>query len=340
MAKSKKNLAKNIATLFITIILMLALFEISFRFIDPFESINSISNMITRNSIWEERKELQNTKCEFEIINEYNGSNKIYQELRDFDYEFNKTNNTYRILTIGDSFTYGSGVNLCNTWPKQLERKLSNITSKKIEVINGGRNGLETTNELKYLKDRGIKFKPDMVIVGYFLNDATLKASNVLITNRIRKGHVAISNNSMETNSHLLRFLYKTIEKQKLTKSTIKEYHDSYFNNTELWEKNKKALLGLKTFSEKENFTLIVVIFPILYDLKDNTYPFIDIIHTIDSFLKENNIHSHSLLPYFQGYKEKNLWLTINNAHPNEKGHEIASSGIKEILVNNYLPNK
>ena len=39
------------------------------------------------------------------------------------------------------------------------------------------------------------------------------------------------------------------------------------------------------------------------------------------------------------GYKDKELWVSPNNAHPNEKGQDIASSAIKEILIKDYLYN-
>ena len=51
----------------------------------------------------------------------------------------NKPDDTYRIITVGGSTTFGSGVTNENTWPKILEKKLQNISKgKNIEVINAG----------------------------------------------------------------------------------------------------------------------------------------------------------------------------------------------------------
>jgi len=37
---------------------------------------------------------------------------------RDLDYPLKKSNNIYRIAVIGDSFTFGQGVELNQTYPK------------------------------------------------------------------------------------------------------------------------------------------------------------------------------------------------------------------------------
>lgn len=47
----------------------------------------------------------------------------------------------YRILCFGDSWTYGYGVNIENSWTKILEQYLIANRSENIEVINCGRPG-------------------------------------------------------------------------------------------------------------------------------------------------------------------------------------------------------
>lgn len=92
--------------------------------------------------------------------------------LRDRDFLPNKALDTYRILAIGDSFTYGWGVKDDESWPKQLERILSEkFRNKKIEVINAGIPGYFPRGYVNIAKEFIPKFSPDLVLVGIVEGD-------------------------------------------------------------------------------------------------------------------------------------------------------------------------
>lgn len=84
------------------------------------------------------------------------------------DYSIKKEQSTYRILTIGDSFTYGLYVESKNSYPKQLEKllnsKLSCSNIKKFEVINIGVGGYDVNYTVERFLKRGVKYQPDLVI--------------------------------------------------------------------------------------------------------------------------------------------------------------------------------
>jgi len=71
---------------------------------------------------------------------------------------------TYRVLAIGDSLTYGWGVEIEQTWPTQLERNLRE-GGLDLEVLNLGRSGI-APSFYALLAERAIPLlKPDLVIV-------------------------------------------------------------------------------------------------------------------------------------------------------------------------------
>ncbi len=83
------------------------------------------------------------------------------------DYAISKEKDVFRIIAIGDSFTYGLHVNTDSNWVSLLERKLNqgNCTDeKKYEVINLGAMGYDAAYEVERFKTRGAKYKPDLVI--------------------------------------------------------------------------------------------------------------------------------------------------------------------------------
>jgi lysophospholipase L1-like esterase len=73
---------------------------------------------------------------------------------------------TERILILGDSVTFGVGVDSSDTFSSLLEAKLGDV-----EVINAGVNGYTTYNELQYFLEKGTSLNPDLVVVAVCLND-------------------------------------------------------------------------------------------------------------------------------------------------------------------------
>lgn len=89
----------------------------------------------------------------------------------------------FRVLALGDSFTFGFGVDAEDAYPKQLERLLrANRRGAEYDVINAGTPGYATNQELQYLKKDGLAYQPDLVLIGFFAaNDVK---GNLLPPNR------------------------------------------------------------------------------------------------------------------------------------------------------------
>lgn len=84
----------------------------------------------------------------------------------DNDFRYRKDDSIFRIAILGDSYVEALQVPREKTFHKLLEDMLnsSNISKKKIEVYSFGHSGNGTLLNFYYLKNYGIKFKPDLVI--------------------------------------------------------------------------------------------------------------------------------------------------------------------------------
>ena len=83
-----------------------------------------------------------------------------------------KPEGVYRVMTLGCSTTYGWGVADDETYPAVLERLLKAKGHDKVEVINGGQPGYTSFQGL-WLWDQALKdYEPDLVLVGYIVQDA------------------------------------------------------------------------------------------------------------------------------------------------------------------------
>lgn len=85
-----------------------------------------------------------------------------------FDYSVNKKDGIYRIITIGDSFTFGVNISTQYNWTELIEDKLNEEYMcnkvKKYEVINLGVGTYDTDYEIQRYISRGKKYNPDLII--------------------------------------------------------------------------------------------------------------------------------------------------------------------------------
>jgi len=88
------------------------------------------------------------------------------QGLRDDDPAPVPEDDVKRIIVLGDSQTWGYGVEAADRYTKQLEHRFANA-----EVINMGVSGYGTAQEYLLLRTQGMAYNPDVVVVGFYNND-------------------------------------------------------------------------------------------------------------------------------------------------------------------------
>jgi len=94
-------------------------------------------------------------------------------ELRDpREYSLRKGPDTFRILVLGDSVTFGHGAPYEQTYPRLFEDRLKAWRPDvDWQVWNAAVPGYNTSQELAQLREVGGRFQPDLVVVGFFWND-------------------------------------------------------------------------------------------------------------------------------------------------------------------------
>jgi hypothetical protein len=105
--------------------------------------------------------------------------------LRGADVPFEKLPGTFRIVVLGDSFVAGYGVADEYLMTKLLQENLDHRSTVEhrsiaadsisghpdVEVVNVGRVGTSTIRELDIYESLGTKFRPDLVILAYYLGN-------------------------------------------------------------------------------------------------------------------------------------------------------------------------
>ena len=109
------------------------------------------------------------SSCRFKTY-EWDVENKISSlGMRDGQFNLEKDDETYRILALGDSFTFGHGVKAENSYVNLLEKKLNE--KRKVEIINSGVFGYSPIIYYLYLSKKGLSYNPNMVILFFTLTD-------------------------------------------------------------------------------------------------------------------------------------------------------------------------
>lgn len=92
---------------------------------------------------------------------------------RDVEHDILKPPGVYRILTLGDSLTFGVGADYENTYPTRLEVLLNERpnTATRVEIIKAGVPRYFPEIERLMLEYYGLQYAPDLVIVGFNPND-------------------------------------------------------------------------------------------------------------------------------------------------------------------------
>jgi lysophospholipase L1-like esterase len=83
-----------------------------------------------------------------------------------------KSANTVRIVSLGDSSTFGWGVDPEYTYQRLLENRLNAGGQPRFEVLNLGMSGHTSVHGIRMLEHYGLALEPDLLIISFGANDA------------------------------------------------------------------------------------------------------------------------------------------------------------------------
>ena len=90
--------------------------------------------------------------------------------LRSKEHVYEKVNDTYRILVLGDSYVEAADVSMEHTFASKLEAQLRKAGCRS-ELINSGVGGYGTDQELLFLRYEGWKYSPDLVLLMFTIDN-------------------------------------------------------------------------------------------------------------------------------------------------------------------------
>lgn len=163
---------------------------------------------------------------------------------RDQEFSEEKPENTTRIMVVGDSYTYGWGLNASERYSDITERRLDERFSGDVQVINVGSRSWGIEDYYQVLKYRGIDYGPDVVVIGLYDNDHYSMRDHDEIHERIRQDYNKSDYSKAKWNQEIVPREYQKglnrIMDRPIEKSDIYRYS-----------------LKMQNLSEKEGFSLL-----------------------------------------------------------------------------------
>ncbi len=287
--------------------------------------------------------------------------------LRGRETTIEKPAGAFRILTLGDSWTFGEGVDDGETYSMQLENLLRDYCppEKRCEVINGGyASGRGPDEAYVFLKNKGIRFRPDVVILGSFVNDTFDLGYNnwdkvdkrglpVEISSQIfivdENGQYGYNyNNSMNLFlpkilrlSFLRRFHLTTLIQSKYIEHYLlrKKFDTMLLLNhpdakefERLWNKYYKVVDGMAEICRNNGARLLVMAIPYSGATADELFD-------MGKHLSDHGILFLNLYPAYHGTKDS--YFFSGDGHWNAAGHKRTAFIIfKYLEQNGWLPGE
>ncbi len=258
---------------------------------------------------------------------------------RDYEHNVGKMDGVFRIMVLGDSFTWGQGVEADKVYPRVLQKKLNEtISSQRFEVINAAKRGWNTREELNYFKRRGVKYEPDLLLVGFVLNDPEPFDWRLRWKDSWEPHPAARWLSQKSQLFHFLLIEYYFFHYQYLdTENSYARYMEQVWSeDSASWQDFRAAAKELCDVARENNVQIVVVLFPNMISLNDR-YPFQKWHAMAQQVWVANGAKVLDLFPVFKGTRPRTLHVSVADQHPNARANAIAAEAIYQYLVSEEM---
>ncbi len=261
-----------------------------------------------------------------------------------------------RLLFLGDSIAFGFGVNENETVAQRVVAHLGE-NGLTTEAINSSVPSYNTSQEIAYLEQEGLRYRPDWVIIATCWNDinekSTVRVSQegwLLSVGDTEPGTLARFTES-ETSYAIRnlikrsRLLYGILEGVKVIRGMLQPVDNASLRTDVLegrdspqvvngWNQVAKRVRRLHELSQAGDFRVLIVAFPIPMAL-EHSYPRSTYPDRLQRIAAEEGIPFLDLSPIFRSaYRgHESLFIPYDGDHPNSAGHDLAARETVKFIV-------
>ena len=251
---------------------------------------------------------------------------------RDLERTIAKPPGVRRVVSLGDSFAWGASVEFEDAYPQRLERGLRRRRREAWQVVNLPLPGMNTVDEAAQLETEGIAYGPDVVLLGYVLNDSE-DESAAEARRAAEWAEPKEKPRGLLDRSALFRMVSARLWATAENRRRVSGYKSMYADNAPGWIAARAALRRMGGLCRERGVPLVVVIFPLFGNPLDDRYPFPEIHAKVAQAAGEAGAKVIDLLPAYRGLRWELLVVNgVDDEHPNEIAHRIAANVILHAL--------
>jgi len=269
-----------------------------------------------------------------DLTRDYPSTNSYGQ--RDIERSIEKPPGTRRIIMLGDSVVEGVGLReIDDLIPRQLELL---YPDEHVEVLNFGVTGYCTRAEVELLEVKGLKFKPDIVVLVFVENDFENYNQQAFQLDPAAKRPEIVE--ALFLHSHLFRLSSVSLN---LFQFGI-DAEPMAWNRRAIGDNNvTEGLKRLSALADARGFEPIIAIWPRFLDddiidlnaIQDDPDQLV-----IERLAQMYGIKTVRLSSYFKEHRASmdhpvnpNRWYTVGDRlHPSKEGCRVAAQALKAIL--------
>lgn len=251
--------------------------------------------------------------------------------LCDVEHPVEKSTNEFRIIGLGDSYTEGMGAQSDSTWLKFLERSINKYCTVKLRFMNAGLSGSDPFFEYALLRDKLLKFKPDLVIA-CFNNEI----SDIIVRGgmeRFKPGgklqyREGPSWEWLYACSYTFRLIIHTIFHYNYDLMSPAVYNKEFSRSL---GQLKQSLLLFNTLARENHFKLLIVLHPFPSEVNAKKF---DYLSDVYQFANDNSVPCFDMLRYFIDIEHISIRNSRNyywkyDSHHNAKGYAAFARGVE-----------
>lgn len=241
----------------------------------------------------------------------------------------------HRIVVVGDSFTWGDGVEVEETYTFLLQSLFRERRSEvDIEVINWSRPGWNTWRELRSIEPQLPVLEPDLLIIGYCINDAEpINRRQLLELRRTLRTAQRVPRQPLVVwlyeRTRLGALVYDLAKTRRVRRAVTVYYQSLYGPASRGWLRTREALQQFEKISRRMSIPMLLVIFPIFDSQLDHRYAYRNIHGQVADTAESLGIDVLDLLPNYEAVDGRQLAVVpFSDAHPSPLAHRIAAEEI------------